>query len=67
LLLPNGSVRALERVGLHAAWVALELGAERLHVAAPLPDDLVALWGELGGASDDWARALEIALAPGKG
>jgi hypothetical protein len=47
--------------------VALELGAEQLQVTAPMPDDLLALWGELGGAPDDWGRALEIALPPGKG
>jgi 23S rRNA pseudouridine955/2504/2580 synthase/23S rRNA pseudouridine1911/1915/1917 synthase len=67
LLLPSGSVRAFGRVCLHAVWVALELGAEQLQVTAPMPDDLLALWGELGGAPDDWGRALEIALPPGKG
>jgi 23S rRNA-/tRNA-specific pseudouridylate synthase len=67
LLLPSGSVRALGRVCLHAAWVELVLGGERLQIAAPLPEDLLTLWGELGGTPEDWPRALEIALAPGQG
>jgi 23S rRNA-/tRNA-specific pseudouridylate synthase len=67
LLLRNGSVRALERVYLHAAWVEFELGRERLHVEAPAPDDMLALWSELGGAPDAWPRALEIALAGRRG
>ncbi|HSU37962.1 MAG TPA: RluA family pseudouridine synthase, partial [Polyangiaceae bacterium] len=62
LVLPNGSVRALSRVFLHAAWVELELGSERLRVAAPAPDELLALWSDCGGAPDAWSRALEIAL-----
>jgi 23S rRNA pseudouridine955/2504/2580 synthase/23S rRNA pseudouridine1911/1915/1917 synthase len=67
LLLPSGSVCGLERVSLHAAWVELDNAGERLRVAAPLPSDLVELWQTLGGAPDDWARALEIALEPAKG
>jgi 23S rRNA-/tRNA-specific pseudouridylate synthase len=67
LVLPNGSVRALERVYLHAAWVELELGRERLRVDAPSPDDFSTLWAELGGAPDAWPRALEIAFAGGRG
>jgi 23S rRNA-/tRNA-specific pseudouridylate synthase len=67
LVLPNGSVRALERVYLHAAWVELDLGGECLHVEAPAPSDLLGLWGELGGPPDAWPRALEIALAGPRG
>jgi len=67
VILSSGSVRALERVGLHAAWVELELGAEKLRVAAPPPEDLLALWADLGGAAEDWPRALEIALPPARG
>jgi hypothetical protein len=52
---------------LHAAWVELDAGGERLRVAAPLPADLAELWRTLGGAPDDWARALEIALVPAQG
>jgi 23S rRNA-/tRNA-specific pseudouridylate synthase len=63
LLLANGGVRALERVFLHAAWVELELGRQRLRVEAPAPADFLALWQELAGAPDAWPRALEIALA----
>jgi 23S rRNA-/tRNA-specific pseudouridylate synthase len=65
VILANGSVRALERIALHAAWVELELGRERLHVAAPPPDELLALWRDAGGAPDAWSRAAEIALVPG--
>jgi 23S rRNA-/tRNA-specific pseudouridylate synthase len=47
--LPDGRVHALPRVLLHAAWVELEVGAERLRVAAPLPPDFVATWATLRG------------------
>jgi len=67
LVLANGSVRALGRVCLHAAWVELELGRDRLRVEAPPPDDLVALWSDCGGAPEAWSRALEIALVSPKG
>ena len=67
LILSSGSVRALERVCLHAAWVELELGAEKLRVAAPLPDDLLTLWADLGGTAEGWVDALEIALSSARG
>jgi 23S rRNA-/tRNA-specific pseudouridylate synthase len=67
VVLPNGGVRGLERVFLHAAWVELDLGGERLRVEAPSPDDFSALWAELGGAPEAWPRALEIAFGGGRG
>jgi 23S rRNA-/tRNA-specific pseudouridylate synthase len=67
LVLANGSVRALGRVFLHAAWVELALGRERLRVEAPLPDELVTLWSDCGGAAEAWQRALEIALERPRG
>jgi len=62
LVVRGGAVRSLERVALHAAWVELELGGERLRVVAGEPADLRALWGELSGAPEAWADALETAL-----
>ena len=55
-------MRPLERVALHAAWVELELGAEVLRIVAGGPADLQALWGELSGAPEAWAEALDTAL-----
>ena len=62
LVLASGAVRPLERVALHAAWVELELQGQKLRVGAPIPADLSALWRELGGEEEAWARALELAL-----
>jgi 23S rRNA pseudouridine1911/1915/1917 synthase len=62
LLLSDGSVRSLERVFLHAAWVEFAVHGERFHVESPISADLVTLWETLGGAADAWQRALEIAL-----
>jgi 23S rRNA-/tRNA-specific pseudouridylate synthase len=62
LVLPNGAVRAIERVALHSAWVELELDGQRLRVAAPCPADLAAWWRELGGADDGWEAAFARAL-----
>ncbi len=67
VVLANGSVRALGRVFLHAAWVELELGPDRLRVEAPPPDELVALWSDCRGAPEAWSHALEIALVRSRG
>jgi 23S rRNA-/tRNA-specific pseudouridylate synthase len=45
-----GRVHALRRVALHAHRVALPL----VHATAPRPDDLIALWRELGGEAAAW-------------
>ncbi|HTQ02894.1 MAG TPA: pseudouridine synthase [Polyangiaceae bacterium] len=62
VILADGSVHALERVLLHAAWVELAGERERFHVEAPPPADFRALWTKLGGAAEAWTRAVEIAL-----
>jgi 23S rRNA-/tRNA-specific pseudouridylate synthase len=62
LVLASGAVRPLERVALHAAWVQLELGGQKLRITAPIPADLQALWRELGGDEEAGARALELEL-----
>ncbi len=54
---PDGSVRALDRIALHAAWVELPLdGGVRLE--AELPPALSELWTALGGAPADLEHAL---------
>ena len=62
LVLGGGAVRPLERVALHAAWVELELGGERLRVVATPPADLLALWSALSGGDAAWPDALETTL-----
>jgi len=62
VVLANGTVRPLGRVGLHAAWVELELSGRKLRVAAPIPGDLKALWQELGGDEQAFAHAAELGL-----
>jgi 23S rRNA-/tRNA-specific pseudouridylate synthase len=57
--LPDGRVHALPRVLLHAAWVELELGSERLRVAAPLPSDFVSTWATLHGDASALASAVD--------
>jgi 23S rRNA-/tRNA-specific pseudouridylate synthase len=52
---PDGSVRAIERIALHA----IRVRAPGLEVVAPPPEPLVELWRVLGGAPDDFERALE--------
>jgi 23S rRNA-/tRNA-specific pseudouridylate synthase len=57
--LASGRVLPLSRVLLHAAWVELELDAERVRVTAPLPPDFVATWEILGGEAAALERALD--------
>jgi 23S rRNA-/tRNA-specific pseudouridylate synthase len=65
-VLPNGAVRALPRVYLHAAWVRLAEPAGTLRFASPIPGELSELFAELGGDAAAWSRALDDAiLAPG--
>jgi 23S rRNA-/tRNA-specific pseudouridylate synthase len=61
-VLATGTVRSLERVALHAAWVELTVEGRTLRIDAPPPADLEELWRELGGRDDDWTRALELEL-----
>jgi 23S rRNA pseudouridine1911/1915/1917 synthase len=60
----DGSVEALGRVALHAAWVRLPLEGG-VRVEAPIPPELVALWEALGGRAEDFEVALADPLVPG--
>jgi 23S rRNA-/tRNA-specific pseudouridylate synthase len=59
LTLPDGSVRSLSRILLHAAWVEWGPKAERQRVAAPLAPELVDTWLALGGDSSALPQALD--------
>ncbi|MEB2310314.1 MAG: pseudouridine synthase [Sorangiineae bacterium] len=54
----SGSVAAIARVALHAAWVALELDGRALRFEAPAPRELAALWSALSGEPAALVRAL---------
>jgi 23S rRNA pseudouridine1911/1915/1917 synthase len=55
LVLPGGTVKRLSRVALHAFRVDVPAASgERLRVEAPLPDELAALWKQLGGEAEAW-------------
>lgn len=58
--LPDGRVHTLPRVLLHAAWVELQLGAELVRVAAPLPADFVSTWETLRGDAAALDAAVEL-------
>jgi 23S rRNA-/tRNA-specific pseudouridylate synthase len=60
----DGSVEALARVALHAAWVHLPLEGG-VRVEAPISPEIVALWHSLGGADSDFDLALADPLAVG--
>jgi 23S rRNA-/tRNA-specific pseudouridylate synthase len=64
LVQSDGSVEALGRVALHAAWIHLPLEGG-LRVEAPVPEGLVTLWESLGGQASDFERALEDPLPTG--
>jgi 23S rRNA pseudouridine1911/1915/1917 synthase len=52
---PRGSVAPIQRIALHALSVDLPgEDGKLLHAAAPLPDDLRALWKALDGDSAAW-------------
>jgi 23S rRNA-/tRNA-specific pseudouridylate synthase len=60
----DGSVEALGRVALHAAWVQLPLEGG-LRVEAPIPEELVSLWLALGGQAGDFELGLADPLPQG--
>jgi 23S rRNA-/tRNA-specific pseudouridylate synthase len=66
LIAATGSVRALERVALHAAWVELPL-SEPLRFNADIPRELSDIWRDYGGepAAFESALAAELAVAAG--
>jgi 23S rRNA pseudouridine1911/1915/1917 synthase len=61
--LPGGRVIALTRIALHAARVVVpdEAGGS-VTLEAAVPQELAALWGDLGGSSDAWELATKCAL-----
>jgi 23S rRNA pseudouridine1911/1915/1917 synthase len=59
----SGSVEALSRVALHAAWVEVRLAAgDCFRAEANEPADLVELWRSLGGTSEEWRAAVAVEL-----
>ncbi|MGC4091718.1 MAG: pseudouridine synthase [Polyangiaceae bacterium] len=56
LVLANGEVLALERIFLHAAWVAV---GDAEPVRSALPAEFESIWDRLGGEPSAWQRALE--------
>jgi 23S rRNA pseudouridine1911/1915/1917 synthase len=58
----DGSVEALGRVALHAAWLRLPLEGG-VRVEAPVPAELERLWTSLGGQASDFDLALADPLA----
>lgn len=63
LVAANGSVAALDRVFLHAAWVSLP-GVGRIE--CPLPAEFARLWSELGGSAEA-LEAARLAADPSSG
>jgi 23S rRNA-/tRNA-specific pseudouridylate synthase len=59
LLGRDGSVRRLERIALHAARVELHAARGIWRVQAPLPEELVDLWRQLGGRVEDFELGLQ--------
>lgn len=59
LVLPDGAVRALNRVFLHACWV--ELG-EGPRIRAPLPEGFATSWSAVGGDPSALALAIDAQL-----
>jgi 23S rRNA-/tRNA-specific pseudouridylate synthase len=54
----SGSVRAWNRIALHAAWVEVPTPAGALRVTADPAAELAAWWCELGGSEQDFEAAL---------
>jgi 23S rRNA-/tRNA-specific pseudouridylate synthase len=62
-VLADGSVIEFARVALHAARVTLpDLAHDTWRVSAPVADDMLALWQQLGGSDEAWERALSEEL-----
>ena len=61
LIALSGTVKALDRIALHAAWVELPL-REPLRIAAPTPAFLLDIWAEFAGsgAAFEAARAASL-------
>ena len=61
LIAGSGSVTALDRIALHAAWVELPL-PQALRIVAPTPPWLLDIWREFRGNEADFAHAREVTL-----
>jgi 23S rRNA-/tRNA-specific pseudouridylate synthase len=62
-VLPDGSVIEFRRIAMHAAMLVLpDLAGVSWRIAAPVADDMIALWQQLGGSGEDWAGALRADL-----
>ncbi|MEP7050203.1 MAG: pseudouridine synthase [Pseudomonadota bacterium] len=61
LIAPSGSVAALDRIALHAAWVELPL-SQPLRIQAPTPPWLLDIWRQFSGDAAAFAAAREVAL-----
>jgi len=57
----SGAVSALDRIGLHAAWVELPLSAP-FRIEAPTPAFLLDIWRAFGGNLSVFEEARRIAL-----
>jgi hypothetical protein len=58
LVLPDGSVMALDRIALHCARVTVPLpSGEPVAIDDAIPDALTAIWRALGGAAEAWDTA----------
>jgi 23S rRNA pseudouridine1911/1915/1917 synthase len=62
LISETGSVKAVERVALHAAWVELPLSAPQRFEAA-MPEELSLMWREWGGEQSAFNAAAQATLA----
>jgi RluA family pseudouridine synthase len=63
ITLPGGRVIEPRRIALHAALVSVPDSAGTTRTAAsPVPDEMRALWTDLGGDAADWERALSCAV-----
>jgi 23S rRNA-/tRNA-specific pseudouridylate synthase len=56
--LASGEVTKLDRVALHCARVRLRFAAETVVVDSPVPEELRALLRKMGGADDEWEKAI---------
>jgi 23S rRNA-/tRNA-specific pseudouridylate synthase len=61
LISPSGSVTALDRIALHAAWVELPL-AQPLRIHALTPPWLLGIWQQFSGTEAAFAGARELLL-----
>jgi 23S rRNA-/tRNA-specific pseudouridylate synthase len=61
IVLGSGRVLPVRRVALHAARVTVpRLMGAPLEVRAPIPEELVALWRDLGGEREMWDAAVDL-------